>query len=50
GPIPKELGALTQLEQLCLFQNQLKGAIPRDLAKLKALRVLNLAENGLTGE
>ncbi|CAM9816302.1 unnamed protein product [Scytosiphon promiscuus] len=49
GPIPKELGALTQLEQLCLFQNQLKGTIPRDLAKLKALRVLNLAENGLTG-
>ena len=54
GPIPPELGNLTELEELdfrsskaCL--NQLTGSIPPELGNLTELRWLGLGFNRLTG-
>jgi len=49
GPIPKELGDLTNLENLVLNKNQLGGPIPRELGVLGNLTVLELGNNELTG-
>ena len=49
GPIPAELGNLTNLGYLELYSNELSGSIPTQLGNLANLVHLNLYENQLTG-
>ena len=50
GPIPAELGDLTNLTHLYLASNQLTGEIPPELGGLSNLTELSLRNNLLTGE
>ena len=47
--IPSELGQLTYLEFLILFENDLSGTIPPELGNLTNLIVLGLGVNDLSG-
>ena len=49
GPIPEELGSLSNLEWLSLSRNELTGPIPEELGSLSNLEVLALGGNALTG-
>lgn len=49
GPMPPELGQLTNLRHLVLHSNQLTGLIPAELGELINLVTLDLSENRLTG-
>ncbi len=49
GQIPRELGRLTELQELDLSFSFLKGAIPTELGKLTSLTYLSLNKNQLTG-
>ena len=49
GPIPPQLGALANLQQLWLGGNQLTGPIPPQLGMLANLEWLRLGGNQLTG-
>ena len=49
GPIPPELGGLSNLRRLILEWNDLSGAIPPELGDLSNLRDLGLAWNDLSG-
>ncbi|TKY63725.1 leucine-rich repeat receptor protein kinase [Spatholobus suberectus] len=49
GSIPTELGNLTQLEVLYLYNNSLTGSIPSTLSQLKNSLYLNLDSNKLEG-
>ncbi|CAN0189920.1 unnamed protein product, partial [Ectocarpus sp. 4 AP-2014] len=49
GPIPKELGHLSELEELSLSFNQLTGAIPAQLGALNSVTLLDLSKNQLSG-
>ncbi|CAM9526964.1 unnamed protein product [Ectocarpus sp. 4 AP-2014] len=49
GPMPKELGALSELKELGLNLNQLTGPIPPEVGNLVALAYLSLAVNQLSG-
>lgn len=49
GPLPVELGNLTQLKFLSLGGNQLSGGIPTELGNLSNLEEIHLYENELTG-
>ena len=49
GPIPTELGNLTELERLYLWGNQLSGNIPSELGNLANLKSLSLDSNQLSG-
>ena len=49
GPIPPELGGLSNLERLDLGYNALAGSIPPELGGLSNLRYLHLGYNGLAG-
>ena len=49
GPIPPELGTLTNLESLRLYENNLTGPIPPELGDLDNLYILWVAYNNLTG-
>ena len=49
GPIPPELGLLTQLQRLALYDHQLTGPIPPTLGNLARLQELDLSNNLLSG-
>ena len=49
GPIPPELGNLSNLQDLSLWGNQLTGPIPPELGNLSNLQWLFLPENQLSG-
>lgn len=49
GPIPPELGNLTNLTGLHLAKNQLTGPIPPELGNLTNLINISLNNNNLTG-
>ena len=48
--IPEEIGNLTNLTYLGLYDNQLTGSIPSEIGDLTNLTFLNLRSNQLTGE
>ena len=50
GPIPEELGSLSNLERLHLWNNKLTGEIPPELSNLTNLEQLLLSNNQLNGE
>ena len=50
GPLPAEIGQLTNLRWLDLGYNDLIGSIPPELGKLTRLRNLYLQHNDFTGE
>jgi len=50
GPIPPEIGNLTNLTYLDLKYNQLTGEIPSEIGNLTNLILLSLYTNQLTGE
>ena len=50
GTLPSEIGDLTSLETLRLWENSLSGAIPSAIANLTRLEVLFLGGNSLSGE
>ena len=50
GEIPSEIGKLTNLEYIDLYDNQLIGDIPSELGNLSNLKHLNLGSNYLTGK
>ena len=50
GTIPPELGRLSQLQELHLFNNELTGPIPPELGQLTRLQELPLYNNQLAGE
>ncbi len=49
GPVPPELGSLSNLVELLLPENRLTGSIPAELGSLGNLEALNLSINQLTG-
>ena len=49
GPIPSELGNLSNLHELSLYRNQLVGEVPTGISGLSDLVVLSLEFNRLTG-
>lgn len=49
GPIPPEMGNLSNLKGLDLTRNQLSGLIPPELGNLLNMEILNLWENQLRG-
>jgi hypothetical protein len=49
GELPDEVGALSFLEVLDLFENSIWGAVPTVLGSLPDLRELDVEENVLTG-
>ncbi|KAK4728031.1 hypothetical protein R3W88_032948 [Solanum pinnatisectum] len=49
GPIPKELGDISTLEELNLENNLLEGPLPPNLGSLSRLRELFLSANNFTG-
>jgi len=50
GSIPPEIGDLTNLRHLYLYNNQLTGSIPSEIGNLTNLTYLRLSSNQLTGE
>ncbi|MEP0546713.1 MAG: Ig-like domain-containing protein [Rhodothermales bacterium] len=50
GPIPAELGQLSNLTSLNLGINQLSGPIPAELGQLSNLVILDFFDNQLSGE
>jgi RHS repeat-associated protein len=49
GPIPPQIGDLTELVQLILVNNKLSGTIPTTIQNLQKLKYLRLLNNQLTG-
>ena len=49
GTIPAELGQLSRLTELVLWNNSLSGRIPPELGELRSLSLLVLGANELTG-
>ena len=49
GPIPSEIGLLTNLEYLDIDRNKLTGTIPTELGKLVRMIELDLDKNKLVG-
>jgi hypothetical protein len=49
GEIPKEIGALSSLQNLNLSGNHVSGIIPEETGNLSSLEALDLSQNGLSG-
>ena len=49
GPLPPEIGNLSQLSDMALSENKLSGAIPPQIGNLSKLTVVGLHYNRLTG-
>jgi len=49
GPIPSELGNLSNINDISLDENQLTGALPASFAGLSTLVALKLKDNNLNG-
>ena len=49
GPIPSQLGSLSNLQRLLLYENQLSGSIPSQLGNLANLREIWIYDNHLSG-
>ncbi|KAK3255466.1 hypothetical protein CYMTET_35351, partial [Cymbomonas tetramitiformis] len=49
GTLPSELGELTALTELDLYQNYLSGTLPTELGRLTNLQLMALDSNQLTG-
>lgn len=49
GPLPTELGLLTDLELLAFGGNQINGKLPSEIRNLTMLKILNFYDNQLTG-
>jgi Leucine-rich repeat (LRR) protein len=49
GSLPEELGLLTKLNELYLFDKNLRCAIPESIGNMAELRLVSLAHNQLTG-
>ncbi len=49
GSLVTEFGLLSRLEKISLSYNRLRGSVPRELMELPRLRVLELADNQLSG-
>ncbi|CAN6443549.1 unnamed protein product [Victoria cruziana] len=50
GPIPKEIGNITTLQELVLESNRLEGTLPPELGNLTSLRRMVLSSNYFVGE
>ena len=50
GELPPELGNISSLDTLSLYDNELVGEIPASLGNLESLEYLDLGSNRLTGE
>ena len=49
GELPAEVGNLSYLEDLFLYENDLQGQIPTTLGQLTRLKTLSLAQNAFGG-
>ena len=49
GPIPEEIGKMTNLQKLIMDKNQMTGSIPSEISNLKKLQTISLGENFFTG-
>jgi len=49
GNIPQEVGNMSNLLSLLLYDNNINGTIPRSIKGLQKLQVLSLADNALQG-
>ena len=49
GEIPSEIGNLTNLTSLWLYNNKLTGSIPPEIGQLVNLKSLHLLDNKLAG-
>nr|GMD07358.1 probable LRR receptor-like serine/threonine-protein kinase At1g34110 [Ipomoea batatas] len=50
GPIPQEIGLLTDIHSLNLSHNQFTGSIPTTFSNLKQIECLDLSHNRLNGQ
>ena len=49
GPLPEDLGQLSNLQALCMEDNSLTGTFPASYGQLTSLEELNLVDNELVG-
>jgi len=49
GTLPTELGALTRLIYMHMYDNQVTGTVPTELGSLTALTYMDIERNQLTG-
>ncbi len=47
--LPSELGRLTFMDTLSLFENEIKGTIPSEISRIRRLILLDLSDNAFTG-
>ena len=50
GTIPTEIGNMSNLRRLWLFNNELSGTVPVELKKLSDLEILQVHHNKLKGD
>ena len=50
GEIPKEIGALTNLQEMALISNNFTGQVPTVIGNMTKLQKLYLGANKLTGK